>query len=319
MQPMDDAVRNDEYEVVSTETDGMVFDIQRFSIHDGPGIRTTVFLKGCPLRCLWCHNPESQDPGREISYSETRCIGCGRCVEVCPTGSHTLENGVHLFDRESCTRCGTCAEACYSNALESVGRRMNVTEVLEEVLRDEPFYKTSGGGMTLSGGEPLAQFEFSRQLLAAAKKSGLHTAIETSGYAPVGRLSELIELVDLFLFDIKESDTKLHSIYVGVVTDLIQRNLTDLDRCGAQIVIRCPIIPGLNDRSDHFRGIAEVANRLDHLEEIHVLPYHPLGRDKSAQIGKQYELGNIGFPDDSAVESWVSEIADQTRIRVKRN
>jgi glycyl-radical enzyme activating protein len=298
---------------------GMIFDIQRFSIHDGPGIRTTVFLKGCPLRCLWCHNPESQDAKPEISFIGAKCIGCGRCIAVCPTLSQGAEEGIRVYHRDTCRRCGACAEECYTNALELIGKRMSTDEVIEQVMRDEPFYKNSGGGLTLSGGEPLAQFDFAKTLLSMAKGRGLHTAIETSGFAPAGKPGELVDLVDLWLFDVKETDPDLHRTYVGVDRARIVDNLFDLDSRQARILLRCPIVPGLNDRDDHLASIADLANRLENVEAVDVLPYHPLGRDKSERLGRSYELAELGFTPNERVEAWVTAIASRTEVPVRRS
>ena len=180
---------------------GLVFDIQRFSIHDGSGIRTTVFLKGCPLRCVWCHNPESLEKEPEVSFVPAKCIGCGCCFKTCVQGGHVLRDGRHILVRAVCKRCGACAAKCPSQAIEVIGREMTVADVIAEVVRDKPFYETSGGGMTLSGGEPMAQFGFSLALLQAAKVEGLHTCVETSGYGSKKRFLELRHFVDLFLWD----------------------------------------------------------------------------------------------------------------------
>ena len=296
-----------------------MFDIQKFSIHDGPGIRTTVFLKGCPLKCAWCHNPESQERGVEISFLPDRCIGCGFCFKVCPYGCHSMEDGVHVFNREKCDRCALCTEECYAQALEVVGKTMTVVEVIDEVMKDEPFYKTSGGGMTLSGGEPLFQAEFSLSLLREAKNRGLHTCIETSGHGSYATIEKMRELVDIFLFDFKESDPDKHREFTGVDNRLILKNLYKLGATDAEIFLRCPIIPGLNDRENHLDAIADLANDIGTIQQIDILPYHPLGKSKSDRIGKQYPLDDKPFAEENEVNRWIGRVQSRTETPVKKN
>jgi glycyl-radical enzyme activating protein len=298
---------------------GLVFDIQHFTIHDGPGIRTSVFLKGCPLRCLWCHNPESQASGVEIFYLPEKCIVCRACGEVCPEGAHHFENDLHRLDRSICVRCGACVLECYSGGLERVGQEMDVDTVLAEVLADQPFYRTSCGGLTISGGEPMQQFDFTRALLQSAKAAGLHTCLETSGCSSRERYLDIAPLVDLFLFDVKETDPELHRQFTGVSNHAIRENLLALDHSGARLVLRCPIIPGLNDRLEHLAGIAELANRLQNVEEIHILPYHPLGSSKSQRLGKPPTLPGINAPEASQVTTWLAEIQGHTNVPVRRD
>jgi len=295
---------------------GRIFQIQRFSIQDGPGIRTTVFLKGCPLCCLWCHNPESVQAGQEVFFSASQCMGCGYCFEHCAQHAHRMVDGVHVLDREACVACGECGKGCYTGALEMVGYEASVEEVLAEVLKDRPFYETSGGGMTLSGGEPLTQFEFSRALLAAARESGLHTCVETSGFAPFEHLLALLPLVDLFYIDCKETDPARHQDYTGVTLARIVENFTRLDALGVVTVLRCPIVPGLNARDDHFLGIAALANRLHHVKEVHILPYHPLGRSKLERLGKPDVNPEWSFPERAVVESWIAAVARDCHVPV---
>ena len=297
---------------------GLVFDIQKFSIHDGPGIRTTVFLKGCPLRCLWCHNPESQESDPEISLIRSKCIGCGHCFTACPLNGHAMRpNGERVFHRARCRRCGVCAEKCYAKAIELIGREMSVEEVLADVEKDRPFYETSAGGMTLSGGEPLLQFDFTSALLQEAKRRALHTCIETCGFAPFDRLERLVPFVDLFLYDYKETDPGRHREYTGAPREVIVENLLRLDRLGAKIILRCPIIPGLNARDDHFAGIAALANRLDNIREIHLMPFHPLGKAKSERLGKTAPMEESAFPEADTVAAWVASVAAVARIPVR--
>ena len=264
---------------------GTVFNIQRFCVNDGPGIRTTVFLKGCPLSCVWCHNPESQRFEPEILFYKDKCTGCGRC------------------------KCVTAADrdfVCFNGAKEICGKTVSANEVTAEVLKDKPFYENSGGGVTLSGGEPLAQYDFSLELLKKAKENGIHTAIETCGYAEKSKILEIAKYVDLFLFDCKETDQELHKEYTGVDNKIILENLKALSDAGSKIILRCPIIPGFNDRAEHFKGISEIAGKLSGIEHIEVEPFHPLGESKYSALGR--EVADIPVPSGKTVDKWIKQI-----------
>lgn len=293
---------------------GTIFNIQKFCVNDGPGIRTTVFLKGCPLRCAWCHNPESQVADSEIMFYEDKCVSCGRCVSLCKMGCHTLQNGVHMFDRGNCSRCFKCVEiGC--GALEKAGQSISSEEVIDEVLKDKIFYDNSGGGITLSGGEPLFQIDFALDLLKMAKELGLHTVIETCGFTSEKNMKKAAEYVDLFLFDYKETDSRLHKEFTGVDNSVILKNLELLDSLKKKIILRCPVIPGYNDRQEHFKGICSVANRFDSILHIELEPYHSFGEGKYSSLGRKSL--NAVMPSEEEKNSWITEIKKNTCKEVR--
>jgi pyruvate formate lyase activating enzyme len=277
-------------------TSGRVFNVQRYSLHDGPGIRTTVFLKGCPARCLWCHNPESQSFGPEVVRVETRCAECGTCQEVCPHGAPAPGSGI-------CTACGDCIEACPAGAREMAGRETSVEEVMAEVLRDRIFFQESGGGVTFSGGEPLAQVRFLRALLEAARAHDLHTAVDTCGFGPREELLGLVPLVDLFLFDLKLVDDARHRELTGLPTGPILENLRALSRAHHSLWIRVPIVPGHTDGEADLAALAEIASGLSGVRRVSLLPYHRTGVDKARRLGRPSSLEPLAPPSPERMEA----------------
>lgn len=290
-----------------------VINVTRFCTEDGPGIRTTVFLKGCPLSCAWCHNPESQCPHIELLYQEQKCVGCAKCARVCPKGAHVFDQNGHKLDRALCVACGACAEKCPVEALSLSGEEMTADEVFAEVERDKIFYKTSGGGVTLSGGEPLARPEFTVSLLEKCHTAGLHTAIETSGFASPEVLARILPLCDLVLFDLKETDPTRHKQFTGIPLAPILQNLKELDRAGIPVHLRLPIIPGYNDREEHFAAVREIANSLNCIKRVEVMPYHAMGAYKYAALGRDYLCTDVTEPTSATVAEWRRLVGDTTR------
>lgn len=295
---------------------GKIFNVQRFSIHDGPGIRTTVFLKGCPLKCIWCHNPESHRVKSEIMLEKDKCVNCGACVMACKEGVHKIENGVHILDNKKCAGCKTCTEICPGAALELCGYEESAEKIMETVLRDKAFYRKDGG-LTVSGGEPLMQPEFTLELFKLAKENNLHTCIETSGFGKWESLYEISKYVDIFLFDYKISDPLLHEKCTGVTNNQILENLKKLDETGAQIILRCPIIPDINDNESHFESILSIANSLNNLLEINLEPYHPLGISKQERLNKESKYTNREFMDKEKLKSLAGPLVENANVKVK--
>ncbi len=265
---------------------GKIFNIQRYSLDDGEGIRTCVFLKGCPLHCLWCHNAESQSPHIELAYRRESCIGCGECARVCELGCHKLGE-LHIFERENCTVCNRCANVCPTEALELVGKHMSIDAVMSKVLRDSPFYGKNGG-VTITGGEPMAQYEFTLELAKAVKSAGFSVVVETSGFADSEKYIELAKYCDCFYYDCK-ADSKRHRELVGADDRLITANLDLLIKNGASVVLRCPIVPSANLTREFIDKIITLGQKYPTLAGISLLPYHSLGVRKSSELGKEIQ------------------------------
>jgi len=282
-----------------------VFDIRRFSVHDGPGIRTTVFLKGCPLRCSWCHNPEGLSAAPEVVWRDERCTRCGTCLATCPEEALAWSGDRPALDGVRCTLCGECAAVCYAEAREVLGRTVSVAEVVAEVERDRPFYEQSGGGVTFSGGEPLAQPAFLAEALHTCRLREIHTVLDTSGYAPWAALDALRADVDLFLFDVKLVDDDRHRDVTGVSNATILENLARLAAGGHEIVLRLPLIPGVNDDEDNLRDTATLAAALG-VARVDVLPFHRLGSDKYARLGRDALMPDTAPPPDDRVAGVVA-------------
>ena len=277
---------------------GIVFDIQKFSLHDGPGIRTTVFLKGCGLRCWWCHNPESQQPRPELLLRAELCIGCGACVAECPQAAIHQDGDQFVTDREACTRCGSCMPVCAADAREIVGQEMTVEQVLDDVLRDDIFYNESGGGITFSGGEPLLQGDFLHDLLQACKAHDLHTVVDTCGYAKTDVLARVRPYVDLFLYDIKVMDDARHREVTGASNKLILENLRYLAQHNHPVVVRVPIIPNINDDETNLRQFSELVRSMPNIQGVNILAYHKLGREKYDRLARPNPMPETTEPSE---------------------
>jgi len=273
---------------------GIVTDIQRYSIHDGPGIRTVVFFKGCPLSCFWCCNPETQSFQPELEFMHRLCQQCGRCVQVCAEKAVNPDLNcpeTEKIDRKKCTLCQKCVLACPSGALKIVGKLMTMKEVMEIVLKDVAFYRRSGGGVTLSGGEPLAQPEFAYELLKDCHNHNVNTAMETCGLAPRNIFEKILPYTDLFLYDIKLISTEKHQAMTGVKNEVILSNLRWLRQNQANIILRIPLIPGINMDLSDYVALSDLVSELE-ITEVNLMPFHQLGKDKYSHLGRAYPLKN---------------------------
>ena len=289
-------------------SEGRILNIKRFEIHDGPGLRTTLFLKGCPLRCIWCHNPESQRSVPELGYYAHKCIACGSCVAVCPTGAHRIADGVHAYIREACIHCGTCSAVCPKQAIILFGKTVTPEEILPFLLEDKVFFNESQGGVTVSGGEPLAQPDFTAELLTLLHQNNIHTAVDTCLYASRTALDHVLQNADLFLIDIKALDDTVHRTCTGVSNRLILENLEYLDRLGVPYEIRIPMIPSKND--EEIYGITAYLKTLKNVNRVKLLAYHDLSRTKYNALGMEYGMGDITPPKNDTYEKAFAILCD---------
>ncbi|MCL4466880.1 MAG: glycyl-radical enzyme activating protein [Chloroflexi bacterium] len=286
------------------QCEGLIFDIKRYAVHDGPGLRTVVFLKGCSLSCAWCHNPESISPRPEVSLHPERCIACFTCVKVCPNQVHQFgEGGEHVLERDRCKQCGTCTESCYAEALVMVGKKLSVGQVMEVLNEDRAFYEASGGGVTLSGGEPFMQAEFTTALLQSCKAAGLHTAVDTCGNVPWAVIQKTLPYIDLALYDLKHMDPGEHKRHAGATNDLALRNLRRLSKSGVPIEIRIPLIPTVNDSPAHVEAIGRFLASLDNIVGVRLLPYLRLAGSKYASIGRPNRMPEVDTPTREHLET----------------
>lgn len=276
----------------------MIFNIQKFCLHDGPGVRTTVFLKGCPLACLWCHNPESQHRGRDILYDPEKCMDCGRCVSACASGAVGKADGKIVFDRETCTGCGACEENCPKGACSLAGTEYTVPRLFGELKKELPFFEHSGGGVTFSGGEPLLHADFIYEAAKVCREHGISVAVDTSGYVLFDALKRVAEVTDLFLYDLKHMNPDLHRRYTGVDNALILQNLKNLQALGAAVNLRLPLIEGVNADDREIRTILAYIEGMS-FTQINLLPYHDIGRGKYKKLGRIYHGASFCPPSET--------------------
>ena len=288
---------------------GTLFDIQRFCLNDGPGIRTVVFFKGCPLRCAWCHNPESQQMRVNLMYAAHKCVGCQACQAACAHDAHSFPNGVHRVNFPECVACGACLEVCCYGALTLTGYQATVDEAIDRIVPDFPYYGRDGG-VTFSGGEPMLQPLFATALAKALCEKAINVCMETSGYAETGLFERIAPYISLFLYDWKSTNDAVHSVYTGVSNRLPLQNLTRLDALGKDIILRCPMIPGVNNTEEHLRGIAELAKRFAAIRHVELLPYHAMGETKRLQMGVAGKHFSAAIPTMEEKAGWIAKLQE---------
>ena len=282
----------------------LVFNIQKFSTHDGDGVRTTIFFKGCPLKCRWCHNPESQRYEKELIFHHNKCVVCGKCVVKCPQQANSIVDGKLVFDRDKCTACGVCTDWCIKEAREIAGKEYTVDELVKEAKKDQIFYEQSGGGVTLSGGEVMAQnIDYIEQLCKRLHREGISVFIDTSGYTKYENLKRLIPFADVFLYDIKAIDSEEHKDYIGVDNALILENLVKLSNDGAGIYARLPIIGKVNATDGYINSVIRfLEDNHVKVQQVNLLPYHDIGKGKYASLDRPYDEASMAKPDKELME-----------------
>ena len=296
-------------------TNAMVFNIQKFCVHDGPGIRTTVFLKGCPLNCIWCHNPESQSYEKEMMFSKDKCTRCGICGKKCNNDAIRVTQTEVQNNKEKCNLCGECIDFCVNNAREIAGREYTVGELIKLIEKDRTFYEQSGGGVTFSGGEAMAQIDALEEIVKKCKERGLSVAIDTCGYAPFSSFERISDYVDLFLYDIKLMDTDLHKEYTGKGNGLIMENLVKLSERGANINLRLPLIQGINTDDKNIQSMIDFANSL-RISLVNLLPYHDIARDKYSKLNRDYKQETMEKPSQERLEE-IKKLFENNNFKVK--
>ncbi|MBE7047083.1 MAG: glycyl-radical enzyme activating protein [Ruminococcaceae bacterium] len=288
---------------------GLITDIQRFSLNDGPGIRSTVFFKGCNMHCTWCHNPETISMKNNLLFYSQKCIGCGKCFEVCPVHAHERKNGMHLIHRDKCISCGKCAEECYPQALAMAGKEVDTDFVIKEVLQDRLYYKNSGGGVTLSGGEVLMQMDFAKDICKRLRDEGIEVAIESNMSLPFDTIKELIDMVDLVMMDVKIFDDTNHKKYTGVSNANVIENLKKLNEINKPVIVRTPLIPGVTDSLDNLKNIAKLLEGMENVICYELLNFNPLGDSKYKGLNEENAFeGEKPFKD-----SHLEEIKDSLK------
>lgn len=289
--------------LLTRKKSGRVFDIKRYAIHDGPGVRISVHFKGCPLSCLWCHNPESQAFHPQLLFRSDRCIGCGKCIKACPNQAISMGNFGLETEAGSCAGIGRCVDVCPADARELCGRMMSVDDLMKEILKERIFFDESGGGVTLTGGEPLAQPEFAMAILAECRHHEIHTVLDTCGFVGSKILLDTVPLTDLYLYDVKHMDPEKHKEYTGVDNELILSNLEKLSESGADIVARMPFIPGLNSDDENIRATGAFLSKLKGVRRLDILPYHRLALDKHNRWKMEFRLQDVYAPTENALRS----------------